>query len=111
MNRVRIIVPTSVITRADSPNTMFHATPWAACRPIDMRSAEPVRHPAGHGVDEGRLRGELGERVIGRWKVLMVEPAAQRWKQFEHLIRMIVPWAVDPREDRKDSHAAVDQSG
>src|SRR5262249_6868415 len=111
MNRVRMSVPTSWITRVEMPSTMFHATPWAACLAIDMRSAEPFRHPPGDSVDQRLLGGELGEGVAGRRKIHMVELAAQCRKHLEHLIRMIVARAVDPREDGKDADTPIDEPG
>ena len=43
MNRVRISVPTSWSMRVDTPSAMFHATPCAACLPIDMGRLQPNR--------------------------------------------------------------------
>jgi hypothetical protein len=43
MKRVRISVPTSCSTREVTPNSMFHATPWAALRAIDTGQRPPIQ--------------------------------------------------------------------
>src|ERR1044071_187463 len=93
------------------PHAMFHATPRAASRAIDMLLAEVLRHPARDGVDQLDLYGELRERVVGIREIRMLDPAAQRREPFEQLFGVIVARAMDAREDRQDPDAALDEPG